>query len=234
MNKKIICYGLLSGLFGVIPPALGDDDVLACIEKTSKPFTTILGFGDSITAGVPYVSTSWSGNGCRCATDSSCCAGYEPTLEALLQRSYPNTVVVNWGVPGETTGDGLSRLSSALWASRPSHVLLMEGTNDLWWVDPATVVTNLQSMAQLVIAAGALPILGTLTPDTRTGSDAKPIAATNLLINNIVKTNSYIISFQDQVLSASWSSLTYDGLHPNSTGYAYMAQTWYNTLMYGH
>ncbi|OQX17714.1 MAG: hypothetical protein BWK76_09825 [Desulfobulbaceae bacterium A2] len=234
MNKKIIYFTLLSGLSCCAAlNAQGNDDLLSC-ETLTKPITTVMGFGDSITAGYPYIpSISWEGNGCRCATNSSCCGGYETTLEGFLQTTLPNAMVVNWGIPGETSSDGLSRLSSALRSSLPSHVLLMEGTNDLWWVDSTTVAYNLLSMAQVVRSAGAVPVLATLTPDTRTGSNVKPIAQTNYLIHYLAHINDIVVSDQNQILSAYWSSLSNDGLHPNTSGYYYMATTWYNVLVYG-
>jgi len=230
MKYTMVFLGLLA-LLSCAGTALADDAPSTDSSSSPSPpdttstISVVVAFGDSITAGYPYLRT---GNGCSCSTSSSCCAGYEAGVEALLQYTLPNAVVHNWGISGEVSGDGLKRISSVLQSSQPSHVLLMEGTNDLWWLDTNTVAYNLLSMVYWIQSAGAVPILATLTPDTRGG---KPIAAMNQLIREMGSTYNIAICDQYEVVASSWDSLNYDKLHPNTNGYWAMSVGWYNTLM---
>lgn len=194
--------------------------------------TTVVGFGDSITTGTPYIpSSTWEGNGCRCATNSDCCGGYETTLENWLQYQDKNVTVLNYGIPGEMSSNGAERLASVLAAARPSHVLLLEGTNDLWWVDVNTVAGYLLEMVRQVRAVAAIPILATLTPDSRADASVKAIDELNNLIRWIGRQYRVVICDQDGATAADWENLNADGLHPDANGYVVMASAWYKTLV---
>ena len=75
------------------------------------------------------------------------------------------TRVVNAGVSGDTTTDGLARLDWAL-ADKPDLVILALGANDaLRGIDPAMVRDNLDKMIQKIEAGGAkVLLLGMLAP----------------------------------------------------------------------
>ena len=99
----------------------------------------ILAFGDSLTAGT----------------------GAEP------RESYPAVLaestgykVVNAGVPGETSAEGLARLPSALEQNKPQLVVLCHGGNDLLQrLDERQIAANLEAMIELARASGANVIL---------------------------------------------------------------------------
>jgi len=76
----------------------------------------LLAFGDSITEG--YGDTSSQGG------------GYPTRLERWLRQRGYDAFVENYGVGGETTSSGLSRIDSVL-ADGGDFLLLMEGTNDI-------------------------------------------------------------------------------------------------------
>ncbi len=86
-------------------------------------------------------------------------------LEAWLREHGVAARVVNAGVSGDTTTDGLARLDWAL-ADKPDLVILALGANDaLRGIDPATVRDNLDKMVQKIKAAGAkVLLLGMLAP----------------------------------------------------------------------
>lgn len=71
---------------------------------------TVLAFGDSLTAG----------NGV--ATSNA----YPAVLQTMLSRK-----VINSGVSGETTAEGLIRLPGVLRETRPDLLVLLEGGNDI-------------------------------------------------------------------------------------------------------
>ena len=134
-------------------------------------------FGDSITAGW-YVYAK-DGNGCKPP-----CGGYEPALQQSLLAAGHDVVIRNYGVGGETTGEGLSRIDSVLTASNPKYVLLLEGTNDALLSSPGSIHANLSYMVDRILARNAIPILATLTPDNR-NSGVKPIEEINSRIKTL-------------------------------------------------
>jgi lysophospholipase L1-like esterase len=176
---------------------------------------TVDAFGDSITAG--WWVYARDGNGCVG------CGGYEPALQSLLKSAGRDAVVKNWGRGGESTSGGASRVGSVLSYDKPRYILLMEGTNDLLFLSPYTVRANMAYMVDVSLARGVVPVLGTITPDTRNG---KPINLTNTLLRELAAQKKIALADHYSALISNWSSLSVDGLHPNSAGYAKMAQIW--------
>jgi acyl-CoA thioesterase I len=109
----------------------------------------IVDFGDSLTAGYGLMPDE----------------AFPAQLEAWLRRHGIAARVVNAGVSGDTTTDGLARLDWAL-ADKPDLVILALGANDaLRGIDPATVRDNLDKMIDKIAAAhGKVLLLGMLAP----------------------------------------------------------------------
>ncbi len=109
----------------------------------------ILDFGDSLTAGYGLMPQQ----------------AFPARLEAWLHRHGIAARVVNAGVSGDTTTDGLARLDWAL-ADKPDLVILALGANDaLRGIDPVTVRANLDQMIDKIGAAHAkVLLLGMLAP----------------------------------------------------------------------
>src|SRR3954449_4714951 len=103
------------------------------------PDDVVLAFGDSLTYGT----------------------GAEP------EQSYPNVLaqlihrrVINAGVPGETTADGVARLPSMLEEVHPKIMLLCMGGNDmLRKMDRATAEANLRAMVKFAKERGVGVVL---------------------------------------------------------------------------
>ncbi len=99
----------------------------------------IVAFGDSLT----------SGNG----------TSEEFAYPAVLSRLINHTVI-NAGVSGETTAEGLERLPDMLQEQHPKLVLLCLGGNDmLRKLDLAETESNLRSMIQTIRAHGSSVVL---------------------------------------------------------------------------
>ena len=111
--------------------------------------TAILAFGDSITAGFGLPADQ----------------AFPARLEDKLRADGLAVRVINAGISGDTTADGLARLDWAL-ADKPDIVILELGANDaLRGLDPAAVRANLEAMIDKVQASGAKVLLiGMLAP----------------------------------------------------------------------
>lgn len=180
---------------------------------------TVDAFGDSITAG--WWVYARNGNGCVG------CGGYEPALQSLLKSAGRDAVVKNWGKGSETTDHGASRIDDVIAHDKPRYMLLMEGTNDLLFFSEDTVLKNMTRMVDASLARGVAPILGTILPDSRGG---KRITQTNDLLRELAAKKNIPLADHYTAVKDNWSSLTADGLHPNSAGYRKMAEVWFDAM----
>lgn len=92
---------------------------------------------------------------------------------SILQDRFPETKIVNAGVPGNTTRDAMARLDRDVISWHPDIVTIFFGINDsavdVWKgaaqprVPLADYRANLEEMIAVIRRAGAIPIL--LTPN---------------------------------------------------------------------
>lgn len=173
--------------------------VLGCGE-TSLPRlpagATILAFGDSLTYG----------------TGAEKADAYPARLSSLT--GHP---VINAGIPGETTAEGLARLPDVLEDTKPQLVLLCLGGNDFLQRKPETETTaNLAAMLEL-LAQRRIPVLLIGVPRPGLGLDTAPLYA------SLAK--QYEVPLNDTSLEKILSerSLKSDTVHPNAAGYQQLA-----------
>jgi lysophospholipase L1-like esterase len=121
-----------------------------------NPHDVIVAFGDSLTYGTGAAPES----------------AYPAVLAGLTGRT-----VINAGVPGETTADGLKRLPGVLAEHKPRLVLLCLGGNDLLRRVPETETeTHLRLLARTIRESGAeLVLIG--VPEPRLFGGAAPVYA---------------------------------------------------------
>lgn len=188
--------------------------LLLLVTVTASQGANITCFGDSITAG-----------------NSSRSGGYPPKLSSLLNGNGKPSIVVNKGVSGEKTPEGIMRFDSVLASFAANIILIMEGTNDIrGGLSLQTTEFNLQAMIDKAKAQGVIPVLATLTPSDRSGSETLIPNVWNPMIVSLANSNSVRLSDHYAAILPTWGSSNADGLHPNDTGYQTMATTWYNSI----
>jgi acyl-CoA thioesterase-1 len=163
----------------------------------------ILAFGDSITAG--YGLTEQDTLPARLA-------------EALNKMGRPVTMI-NGGVSGDTTADGVTRLDWAL-ADKPQIMVLALGANDmLRGLDPKTTRANLDAIIQKAKDAGVEVVLAGMLSPPNLGAEYK--AAFDAIYPDLAKAHNLLFMpflLQDVVQDSDLNQA--DGIHPNGNGVA--------------
>ena len=165
--------------------------------------TRIICFGDSLTAG----------------TGASRGMDYPAQLSRLISRE-----VVNAGVPGDTTAEGLARLEADVLSQSPRLVLITLGGNDLKnRIPKEEAFRNLREIVDRIHEAGAVAIIGGIDiPLYGRGFGAayRKLAEETgaVLIENIL----------EDILGDR--ALMSDPIHPNDAGYAIMAERFHEAI----
>ncbi len=166
----------------------------------------ILAFGDSLTYG----------------TGASAEDSYPAVLSRLTGRE-----VINAGVPGEVSRDGLRRLPDLLDRHRPHLLLLAHGGNDmLRRQDLEQMERNLEEMVLLARERGIpVVLLGVPRPSIMGLSSADAYY-------NVAKATG--TPLEDSVIPQviANSELRSDRVHPNATGYRKMGEAVYELLQH--
>lgn len=164
----------------------------------------ILAFGDSLTYGT----------GANPQTES-----YPAVLAGLSGRT-----VINAGVPGEISSEGLNRLGQILEKHLPDLVLLCHGGNDLIRkLDETALSQNLAQMVSQIRAQGAeVVILSVPKP----GVFLKPAPLYSQLATDLR------LPIANEIIAdvESKTSLKSDAIHPNAEGYRLIAERVYQLL----
>lgn len=171
----------------------GGEPVLERIPSTG----VILAFGDSLTFG--YGAST--GN------------SYPAVLRELSGRE-----VVNSGISGETTAEGLERLPEVLEEVQPNLVILMEGGNDILRNHPAdSIKQNLAEMIEMIRGTGAQVVLIGVTEKNIFG-DVEP------LYDELA--GEYEVLYLRSVLNDLLRESEYksDPIHLNDRGYRKLAE----------
>jgi acyl-CoA thioesterase-1 len=167
----------------------------------------ILAFGDSLTAGLGLAEAD---------TLPSRLAG------ALTKMGRPATVI-NGGVSGDTSADGLARIDWAL-ADKPQIMILALGANDmLRGLDPSTTRANLEGIIAKAEAAGVETILAGMLAPPNLGTAYK--TAFDAIYPGLAKAHNLILMpflLQDVAQNSDLNQA--DGLHPNDKGVAVMVR----------
>jgi len=172
--------------------------VSGCAQKAAiqpKLEKTIVCFGDSLTHG------TGASNG--------------ETYPYFLQK-FTNLTVVNAGVHGDTSQQGLERINE-IFQFKPFMVLIEFGANDFFKKIPiATTKKNIEAIVDKIQASGATAVI-LCTEDNQLPELRR------ILVEISNDKNAPIVS---GILNEIWTNRTLfaDDLHPNSAGYKLVAE----------
>lgn len=193
MIKKIFLVLTLLSLSGCGAPVANRD----------SQGTTIVCFGDSLTAGYG--------------------AGKDEDYPSVL-RAKVDLPVINAGVGGNTTADALVRLEQDVLTHNPKIVIITLGANDFMRKLPAEeVVRNMGTIIDRIQEKGAMVVWARVKAGLfgdAYGEDLKKLAREKriILIPDILKG----ILFDPRY--------KYDQIHPNGEGYRIMAERIYERV----
>ena len=190
-----IATGRALAAFLVAVLALGGCGAKAKLPRL-EPHAVVLAFGDSLTYGTG--------------------AAKDESYPAVLARET-GLDVVNAGVPGEVSADGLARLPEALDESQPKLLILCHGGNDfLRKMDDGVAANNVRAMIALAKSRG-IPVVLLATP--------KPGIPPSVpkFYGDIAAQER--VAFEDAVMKQVLfdNALKSDLVHPNAKGYAAIA-----------
>ncbi len=179
----------------------------ACSPRPQLPAlagdAVVLAFGDSLTFG----------------TGADTAQSYPAVLESIIHRR-----VVNYGIPGEVTAEGLSRLPGILEKEKPALMLLCHGGNDqLRRKDLKQSADNIRDMIALARKSGAAVVLIAVPSP---GLSLKPPSFYREMAREMkipVEEDSLSDILADRTLKS-------DLIHPNAAGYRRLAESVANLL----
>lgn len=181
--------------------------LVACDSKKLTPLgqaDVVVAFGDSLTEGVG----------------------------TQQENSYPEVLarlsglpVINAGVSGETTSEGLKRLPEVIETYNPQLLILLEGGNDILRNQPFNIIqNNLDSMIQIALDKGIQVVLIGV-PEKSLFSNSAPF------YNELAE--KYKLAFEPSLVAGLMRSPSKksDPIHFNTEGYAELAEGIYELLL---
>ena len=214
------------------PTLRGADSVLRQ-EEGGLPFRRILCFGDSVTLGITQRVAGASEEGRAALTTVE---GYVPKLSRLLAAEFGEGIdVINSGIGGETTTEGLERIDNEVRRFEPELILLLEGVVDVNTESPRfpVVRANLSEMMRIAKIRGVAIIIGTfplLNPEGFRTQGYMNVPRLNDIIRQEAKSHGVPIADHEMAQGGDLRGQGPDGLHPNELGYEMMAQTWLEAI----
>jgi acyl-CoA thioesterase-1 len=150
---------------------------------------------------------------------------------------FPGKPYLNRGIAGQTTPQMLVRFRQDVIALKPRVVVILGGTNDLTGVlgpgTEGTIADNITSMTELAKANGIRVVLASVTPvcdcfkdQTSVRPQGKIIGLNGWLRDYAASSGAVYLNYYASLAEGRnfRMPLTRDGLLPNDTGYAVMAE----------
>ncbi len=181
--------------------------LIACSDPELSPLpedATVLAFGDSLTAGLGASPTH----------------AYPAVLESLSGRR-----VINAGVSGELTEEGLQRLPDVLAEHNPDVMILLEGGNDILRNrSHAEAKANLSTMIKLAKDRGADVVLVGVPKKSLLASTAEFYAEL---------AEEHQIPLENKIIGSLLKkpAMKSDSVHFNAEGYRALAEAIHQVLI---
>ena len=190
---------------------------------------TIVGLGDSTTAGTP---------GFRSPLEAPPNGEGNPESQYAfwMMHSHPEWTVLNRGVNGETAEEVRVRLPRDVLGPRPAYAIILAGVNDIFAGQRAeTVERHLAAMYADVLDAGVVPVAATVLPyNSATARASGDILTLNAWIENLTKVLGILFCDTHAAVADPADSNrlrgTPDGLHPDVAGYRAMGEVLTRTI----
>jgi lysophospholipase L1-like esterase len=158
----------------------------------------------------------------------------QPSFAALINMDSPTffPAMINGGIGGEKSSDGLARLQQALTLNPDyKYFALSYGTNDAAGGQVSTTAfgNNMQMMIDTLKAAGRIPVIPRI-PYSGDGNHGS-VPNYNAVIDQLTQTNglmtgpdlyAYFMAHTDEFMA--------DNLHPNNAGFRAMNQLWADAM----
>jgi acyl-CoA thioesterase-1 len=185
----------------------------ATVTSNHSRDPVIVAFGDSLTAGSGVAQEQ----------------SYPSQLQRLLDQANYSYRIVNAGIGGNTTADGLSRLQSII-ALNPRLVILELGANDgLRGLPIAAVRKNLETLIERLQAA-AIPIImaGMYIPPNYGPDYSEQFH--QMYLDLAKEYHLRLIPFFLENVAGHPDLNLEDGIHPTGQGYRVVAQTVFEAI----
>ena len=205
--------------------------------------TRILAFGDSITAGEVSFPVGSSGTGKGSITPQVVVpsASYPTVLLNTLRGRYASQAsaieVFNYGFGGEKVINSRNRFFSALNATRPDVLLLMEGANDIPAGEDGAASSAANEIRIWVAEAKARGIrvfLATPTPGRPGGNRTiQPVLLVDYAnrMRRVAEQEAVtLVDVYTLMLPDVQRYIGVDGLHPNELGYGRLADLFFQAI----
>jgi acyl-CoA thioesterase-1 len=177
------------------------------------PPVLILAFGDSLTAGLGLLPGK----------------AYPELLQARLKASGYNARVINAGVSGDTTRNGLDRLDWTL-EEAPDIAIVALGANDaLRGLNPARSEANLDAVLGKIAAKGAVLLIAGMYAPRNMGPEYARVFD-GIFPRLAAKYKAALYPFLLDGVAGDPNMNLPDGLHPNEAGAARIAEGLYPLL----
>src|SRR5437867_7421259 len=190
---------------------------------------TIVGLGDSTTAGTP---------GFRSPLEAPPNGHGNPESQYAhwMMKAHPDWIVLNRGIDGQTAAEIRGRFARDVLSAKPAYVILLAGVNDIFGGSEAeSVERELARMYADALDAGIVPVAATVLPyDRATPRATAAIFTLNTWIESFAKVLD--IPFADTHLAVADPNALHrlrgspDGLHPDVEGYRRMGEALTRTI----
>lgn len=185
------------------------------MNQTASTRPQIIAFGDSLTAGYGLSQAE----------------SYPSLLQQKLDADGYDYEVVNAGVSGETTAQGVRRLEWALGDKPNARIMILElGANDLLRNQPIDQMqANLAQIIEYAQRRNIKVLLAGMLPPSNFGGARQRLAA-NAFQDLVNKYQVKIIPFFLENVAGRANLNQPDGVHPNASGTRIVADNVYKAL----